>query len=95
MDFSEFKIGETFRCSGKQYRCTDVGTRVVVAIRIDQVETVHYTSVGTEGQSALVTSTETLSYDQANKDGWFNGPPYAVVEQVFDEDDFAVCEPQP
>jgi hypothetical protein len=90
MDFSEFKIGETFRCSGKQYRCTDVGTRVVVAIRIDQVDVVH------RGRDVgFGHFTETLSYDQANKDGWFNGPPYAVAEQVFDEDDFAVCEPQP
>ncbi|WP_201274196.1 hypothetical protein [Microvirga brassicacearum] len=25
--------------------------------------------------------------------GWFNGPPYAVAETVFDEDDLEACEP--
>ena len=87
MEFSEFQIGETFWCSGKEYRCTDVGTRVVVAIRIDCVEAVHYVSFGA--------SNITIPYEQAEKYGWFNGPPYAVAEQVFDEDDFAACELHP
>ncbi len=26
---------------------------------------------------------------------WYNGPPYAVVEAVFDEYDIEVCEPAP
>ena len=81
MKFSEFKIGDTFQCSGERYRCTDVGTRVVVAIRIDRVEVVRDRIFK-----------ETLPYEQAKKDGWFNGPPYAIAEQVFDEDDLVVCE---
>ena len=38
MEHSEFKIGGTFWCSGRQWRCTDVGARTIVAIRIDSVE---------------------------------------------------------
>lgn len=25
--------------------------------------------------------------------GWFKGPPYAIAEMVFDEDDLAGCDP--
>lgn len=35
MDFTDFQIGRTFRCGGKNWTCTDLGTRVVVAICID------------------------------------------------------------
>ncbi|MFW5750757.1 MAG: hypothetical protein ACOCZK_03815 [Planctomycetota bacterium] len=31
--------------------------------------------------------------DHADDPSWFNGPPYAVVESVFDEYDFAACSP--
>ena len=78
MKLSDFKIGENFTCSGKTYRCTDVGTRVVVGIPINWV----VTNLG-----------EDLSPEQAEADGWFNGPPYAVAEVVFDEDDLPACEP--
>lgn len=29
----------------------------------------------------------------APKEGWMNGPPYALVEIVFDENDFGGCTP--
>ncbi len=35
MEKDQFKVGETFWCSGKAWRCTDIGTRVVVAICLD------------------------------------------------------------
>jgi len=37
MQHSEFKIGGIFRCDGRLWRCTDIGTRTIVAIRIDRV----------------------------------------------------------
>jgi hypothetical protein len=37
MQHKEFVIGETFWCGGGQWRCTDIGTRVVIAIRLDHV----------------------------------------------------------
>jgi hypothetical protein len=45
-----------------KWRCSDVGTRVIVAIKLDQSDPSRY-----------------------------NGPPYAVSEVVFDEDDVEGC----
>jgi hypothetical protein len=84
MQHSEFKIGGIFRCGGRLWRCTDIGTRTIVAIRIDQVE------VG--GSPALH---RTLSGAEAEAEGWFRGPPYAVAESVFDENDIEGCSPAP
>ncbi|MDK1492470.1 hypothetical protein QN219_20805 [Sinorhizobium sp. 7-81] len=83
MELSEFHIGGDFWCGNRRWRCTDVGTRTVVAIRIDQVET---TSRDADG-----TTHETLTYEQANVAGWFTDPPYAVAEVVFDENDLEAC----
>ena len=38
MDLKEFVIGETFWTGGGQFRCTDIGTRVVVAIKFGPQE---------------------------------------------------------
>jgi acetyltransferase len=84
MQHSEFKIGGISRCDGRLWRCTDIGTRTIVAIRIDRVE------VG--GSPAL---RRTLSGTEAEAEGWFRGPPYAVVESVFDESDIESCSPEP
>lgn len=83
MEHSDFHIGLDFWCGKGRWRCTDVGKRTVVAIRIDQVET---TAV-----DAGKTTQETLNYEQANAAGWFIGAPYAVAELVFDENDLEAC----
>jgi hypothetical protein len=85
MKHSDFTIGSEFWCDGKQWRCTDVGTRTIGALRIDQVE------VG----STDPTRRHTLSRAEAEAEGWFNGPPYAGVERVFDEDDQEGCSLEP
>jgi hypothetical protein len=77
----EFSIGGTFWCGGHQYRCTDIGTRVIVAIRIDSV------TVGSPDPDLR----RTLGHTEAALEGWFNGPPYAVAEAVFDESDIEGC----
>ena len=63
MQIIDFKIGSEFLCGEKRWRCTDIGTRVVVAICLD-------------------------SHDDPS---WFNGPPFAVPETVFDESDVRSC----
>ena len=70
MKHCDFHIGTEFECGGKRWRCTDIGTRVIVAICL----------------------TNELSITHRERDGWFNGPPYAVAEFVFDEDDILACE---
>jgi hypothetical protein len=67
MEHSDFKIGTEFMTAAGRWRCTDVGTRIIAAIRLD------------------------LDHDPF----WYNGPPYAVAEQVFDEYDFEGCAPAP
>jgi len=85
MDRTDFHIGTLFRCGDGLWRCTDIGSRVIVAIRIDTVE------VGSSAPSARQILTQAV----AEADGWFNGPPYAVAEIVFDEDDLEVCTLEP
>ena len=70
------------------WRCTDIGSRVVVAIRLDRAETV---SVVVRGGKP---GPETRSViDSRDDPSWFNGPPYAIAETVFDEYDFPACRP--
>jgi hypothetical protein len=53
---SDFYVGLEFYTGSGRWRCTDVGTRVIVAIQLN-----------------------------APDSSWYNGPPYAVAEVVFDE----------
>ena len=82
MKHSEFKIGSIFYCGGRTWRCTDIGTRTIVAIRIDRVE------IGSDDPRHR----RTISGREAEAEGWFNGPPYAVAEHVFDENDLEGCQ---
>jgi hypothetical protein len=58
MKHPEFRIGLEFHTATGAWRCTDVGTRVVAAVKLGQSDAKVY-----------------------------DGPPYAVAEFVFDEDD--------
>lgn len=62
MTHSDFRKGERFRSATGEWICTDIGTRVIVAIRVESLDP-----------------------------SWYNGPPYAVVETVFDENDMPGC----
>lgn len=107
MTHNEFEIGGKFRCGQGLWRVTDVGTRVAVAIRIDRV-TVQSTAAR-RGRSVPVgvgpapgdrvkiewtrEPDRVPNQAEAVADGWFDGPPYAVAEQVFDENDMKSCTP--
>ena len=62
MRHSDFYIGLEFNAGTGRWRCTDLGSRVIVAIRLD-----------------------------APDDSWYHGPPYAVAESVFDENNLEGC----
>ena len=85
MRHEDFRVGAKFGCGGRQWRCTDIGLRTIIAIRIDRVEV---------GGNALERH-HTLSGADAEAEGWFKGPPYAVAESVFDENDIEGCAPGP
>ena len=59
MRHSDFEISTEFSTETGRWRCTDIGTRTVIAIKVSDKE----------------------------DPSWFNRPPYAVAETVFDEDD--------
>jgi hypothetical protein len=69
MRHEQFELGGTFWFGGDRWRCTDIGTRTVTAIKLDHDD----------------------------DPSWYNGPPYAVAEAVFDEYDIEGCtlEPEP
>jgi hypothetical protein len=77
----DFEIGRFFILDEKTYLCTDKGTRTIVAIRVDEVV------VGGSEDKCV------LNYKEALDEGWFNGPPYALKEYVFDEYDHELCRP--
>lgn len=66
MTKADFHIGLEFYTGSGKWCCTDIGTRVIVAIQLDQTDA-----------------------------SWYNGPPYAVAESVFDEYDQAGCSLDP
>lgn len=69
----------------RRWRVTDIGTRTVVVIRVDQVTATRL--------SGGVETTRVIPGADAEADGWFRGPPYGVAETVFDEDDIRLCRP--
>jgi hypothetical protein len=80
LNFGGFRIGGTFWCGEQRWRCTDIGTRAIVAIRLDHTDAQRHPS-----------SVQTIEFAEAEAEGWFNGPPYAAVEHVFDEDSTVDC----
>ena len=80
MEHHEFAISIDFNNNHSLWRCTDIGTRTVVAIQIDRAEVVSVMvcggKPGPENQSVV---------DPRRAPSWLNGPPYALAETVFDE----------
>ncbi len=58
LEHADFSIGCEFWTETGRWRCTDVGSRTICAIKLDG---------------------DPLNWD---------GPPYGIVEHVFDENDF-------
>ena len=79
MRHEDFTIGETFWATSGSYRCTDVGTRTIVAVHLGPRAIVQQESVGGQHRATTVV---------VDDPSWLNGPPYAVVEA---QDDLADC----
>ena len=85
MTHEEFHIGVEFSCGGKRWRCTDVGSRVIVAICLEPHEVVE--GKGLTEQGGNLHERRYITDDPS----WLAGPPYAVVEYVFDEPSREAC----
>lgn len=83
MKLTEFVVGKEFWMSEARYLCTDIGKRTVIAIRVEDV-VIRTTRDGASKKKSL-------TYTEAKNAGWFNGPPYAVLERVIDENDQEIC----
>ncbi len=83
MELSDFAIGETFWTHAGAFRCTDVGTRVVVAVKLGPREVCE----GPRSVDGELRITKRIDDDPS----WLNGPPYAVEEVVFDENELLGC----
>ena len=83
MKHEDFQVGsEFYTCTGR-WRCTDVGTRVIVAVSLE-----HRTLLRTQRmESGRVVKEEFASDDPSD----LVGPPYMVEEHVFDEFSIGGC----
>jgi len=81
---SDFIIGKTFWLGGIIWRCTDIGTRTIIAIRTDVN---HIVTRGVDGQAV----TRPLTQNEAEGNGYISGPPYEQEEIVIDELDIEAC----
>ncbi|TAK95351.1 hypothetical protein EPO05_04450 [Patescibacteria group bacterium] len=83
MKHSDFQIGMEFFTGTGRWRCTDVGTRLIIAISLEprQMVRVRGSAHGDQTEEHFVSNDP---FDLV-------GPPYMVVEHVFDEYDLDGC----
>jgi len=88
MIYSEFQVGQKFRCGSKVWMCTDKGTRVITAICLTVCRTNDWARNLDEDIQERAWERKTPEVDPS----WLKGPPYALAEHVFDENDQKGCE---
>jgi hypothetical protein len=85
MQHADFQIGTEFFTATGKWWCTDVGTRVIVAISLEprNMIRVRRSETGERIEEGFLSDDP---HDLA-------GPPYMVAEHVFDEYDIEGCYP--
>ncbi|MCY3023182.1 MAG: hypothetical protein NTW87_29750 [Planctomycetota bacterium] len=83
MELRGFRAGECFHLGGRKYLCTDVGSRTVSAVCLSGIAVVK------NGRPVKLTE------EEARRQGWLNGPPYALPELTLDEWDIEACRKHP
>ena len=83
MKHGDFHIGSEFYTSTGKWRCTDVGTRVIVAISLE-ARTLVRMQLKETGEDVQESFTSGDLRDLV-------GPPYVVAEHVFDEYNIDGC----
>jgi len=79
----DFQIGTEFFTETGKWRCTDLGTRVIVAISLEPREMTR----SHEGADGRRIEEHFISGDPRD----LEGPPYMVAEHVFDEYSIEGC----
>lgn len=85
MRHNEFYVGLRFWMSDSFWQCTDVGGRVIVAIKLEPITQVFKYE---DGREEIIGH---LTLEEALKQGYYSGPPYSCVEHTIDEHDQAAC----
>lgn len=85
MKHADFHIGMEFFTGGEKWCCTDIGTRVIVAISLEPRDTVSYS----RDETGEWRKEHFISHDPRD----LLGPPYSVAEYVFDEYGLEECHP--
>lgn len=83
MQHADFQLGTEFFTATGKWRCTDIGTRVIVAISLEPRTMTRVR----RGESGERIAESFLSDDPRD----LAGPPYMVAEHVFDEYDPEGC----
>ena len=81
---SDFKIGEVFHYQNHTWKCTDIGTRTISAICLSEVW-VTRTRANTHVKERVRLEPSQIDAKR------FDGPPYRVQEQIFDDRVFKFC----
>ena len=87
MKHSDFFIGKEFFSATGKWRCTDVGSRVIIAISLEPREMVR----SYQDDNGARQEERFISSDPRD----LAGPPYCVVEHVFDEYAVEDCHESP
>ena len=87
MKLSDFSIGAEFFTGSGRWRCTDIRTRVIVAISL---EPRNLTRAKFDDDGKLVE--ENFISNDPND---LNGPPFMIAEHVFDEHGMQGCYASP
>jgi len=86
MRHSDFIMGKGFTCGRKKWLCTDTGRRTISAIELNHTQTIVHSDPCASGLDDAVEIRDSEPAD-------FFGPPYKIIETVFDENDMGGCEP--
>ena len=94
MKHADFQIGHRFRCGDRTWLCTDKGQRVVIAVCISPASRRNdwFRGLPEDVQERAWKANEATDGPAEVDPSWLNGPPYALAEHVFDENDFAACQ---
>lgn len=91
MEHRDFTIGTRFKCGGRTWQCTDLGTRTVAAICVGPASFMNGWFDGMPEEARREYWSAAAGAADVLDASWFKGPPYAVAEHVFDENDIKGC----
>jgi len=94
MKHSDFKLGTRFTCGQRKWLVTDLGARTVIAVCLTASSANDYARGLPEDKQDEMWDRDPGGAPEVDP-SWLHGPPYALAEHVFDENDVKGCEVLP